>query len=64
MVKKKNTLNRNNTLNKKNKIDGIVSLIASLSVLFTSLVDPQISIILAFGFLLLYSIYKLFFDKG
>jgi len=51
--------------NKENhkRIDGVVTLVASLLVLFTSMFDPRLSLIFAFVFLVLYSIFKIFFDK-
>ncbi len=47
----------------KHKIDGIVTLVASLIVLFTSLWNPAVSVVISFGFLVLYSIFKIFIDK-
>jgi len=47
----------------KHKIDGIVTLVASLIVLFTSLWNPMASVVVSFGFLIIYSIFKIFIDK-
>lgn len=47
----------------KHKIDGIATLIASLIVLFASLINPVISVVFAFAFLILYSAFKIFIDK-
>jgi Ca2+/Na+ antiporter len=47
----------------RHKIDGIVTLVVSLLVLFTSLWNPRISVVVSFFFLVLYSIFKIFVDK-
>ena len=47
----------------QHRTDGIVTLIASLIVLFTSLVDPKVSVIFSFVFLILYSIFKFYFKN-
>lgn len=54
--------------NKKRKynihrIDGIATLIASLIVLFASIIDSSWSFWVALAFLILYSLFKIFFDK-
>ncbi|MBS3078532.1 hypothetical protein J4218_00245 [Candidatus Pacearchaeota archaeon] len=47
----------------KHRIDGIVTLVASLLVLFSSMIDPLLSVIIALLFLVSYSIFKIFIDK-
>ena len=66
-MKKKNNSKIKQQVNKKNsnihKTDGIVTLIASLLVLFTSMFDPKISLVVAVAFLILYSAFKIFVDS-
>jgi len=66
-MKKKNNSKRKQTENKKtsniHRTDGIVTLIASLLVLFTSMLDPKVSLVIAVAFLVLYSAFKIFVDQ-
>ena len=45
-------------LKRENRIDGTIAVIASLLVLFTAMIDPMASAILAISGLVVYSIYK------
>jgi hypothetical protein len=55
MVKKK----VNKSLSKESRTEGVFAIVASLLVLFSSMLDPVISVVLAFGLMLAYGIYKL-----
>jgi len=55
MVKKK----VNKSLSKESSTEGVFAIVASLLVLFSSMLDPVISVVLAFGLMLAYGIYKL-----
>jgi len=55
MVKKK----VNKSSSKESSTEGVFAIVASLLVLFSSMLDPVVSVVLAFGLMLAYGIYKL-----
>jgi hypothetical protein len=48
----------NKDVKKENKIDGTIAIVAALIVLFTTMIDPLSSAIIAIAGLIVYSIYK------
>jgi len=48
----------NAELKRENQIDGVLAVVASLIVLFTTMIDPMSSAIIAIAGLIVYAIYK------